>query len=117
MRFALEFSAQSARDIELVFDHLFECYVNVGESAAAALKRATQRVLGIRKAAARLTIFPSRGTSRDDMAPGIRSITIDRAMYWFDVDAKAWKMRVRAIFFGGQDHVRHMLVRLLREDG
>jgi len=42
-------------------------------------------------------------------------LTIDRAIYWFDVDEAARKVRILAIFFGGQDHVRHMLVRLLRE--
>jgi toxin ParE1/3/4 len=43
----------------------------------------------------------------------VRYLTIDRAIYGFDVDKAARKVRILAIFFGGQDHVRHMLVRLL----
>ena len=43
-------------------------------------------------------------------------MSIDRAIYWFDVDEAARKVRILAVFFGGQDHVRHMLVRLLGRD-
>ena len=45
--------------------------------------------------------------------PGLRHLTIDRAIYWFDVNEAEQRVRVLAIFFGGQDHVRHMLTRLL----
>jgi hypothetical protein len=40
-------------------------------------------------------------------------LTIDRAIYWFDVNEAEQRVRILAIFFGGQDHVRHMLTRLL----
>ena len=116
MKFAIEFSADSARDFELIFDHLFESYREFGESIETALERAAQRIIGIRAAAERLTSFPIRGTRRDDILPGVRHLAIDRAIYWFDVDEPARKIRILAIFFGGQDHVRHMLVRLLRDD-
>jgi plasmid stabilization system protein ParE len=116
MAFEIEFSAESERDFELIFDHLFESYLSFGESVEEALNRGTQRVLGIRKAADRLSSFPIRGTPRDDVLPGVRYLTIDRAIYWFDVDETAQKVKVLAIFFGGQDHVRHMLVRLLGRD-
>ena len=116
MKFAVEFSAESERDFELIFEHLCESYIGFGESPEAALARAAQRIMDIRRAADRLAIFPIRGTARDDVLPGVRYLTIDRAIYWFDVDDAARKVRILAIFFGGQDHVRHMLVRLLRED-
>ena len=38
---------------------------------------------------------------------------IDRAVSWFDVDEALGKVRILAAFFGGQDHLRHMLFRLL----
>ena len=116
MPFAVEFSAASEHDFELIFDHLFESYLSFGESVEEALNHGTQRVLGIRKAADRLSLFPIRGTLRDDVLPGVRYLTIDRAIYWFDVDETAQKVKILAIFFGGQDHVRHMLVRLLGRD-
>ena len=116
MALEIEFSAESERDFELIFDHLFESYLSFGESVEEALNHGTQRVLGIRKAADSLSLFPIRGTLRDDILPGVRYLTVDRAIYWFDVDETAQKVKILAIFFGGQDHVRHMLVRLLGRD-
>jgi len=51
----------------------------------------------------------------DDVFPGIRSIAIDRATYWFKIDQESRRIVVQAVFFGGQDDVRHMLARLLRD--
>ena len=116
MKFAVEFAAECERDFALIFEHLRENYIGFGESPEEALARAAHRIMAIRRAADRLAIYPVRGTARDDVLPGVRSLTIDRAIYWFDVDAAARKVRILAIFFGGQDHVRQMLVRLLRED-
>jgi len=48
--------------------------------------------------------------------PTVRHVAIDRAIYWFDVDEAERKLRILAVFFGGQDHVRRMLLRLLRRD-
>ena len=116
MAFEVEFSADCARDFEAIFDHLFANYVGFGESAEQALSYAALRIAAIRHAAAKLAVSPMRETLRDDVLPGARSVTIDRAIYWFDVDPAARRVRILAIFFGGQDHVRHMLVRLLRGD-
>jgi toxin ParE1/3/4 len=113
MRFAIEFSADAERDFDLIFDHLFESYVTFGEGTEEALNHAARRVMDIRKAVDRLASFPLRGAARDDILPGIRFLTIARAIYWFDVDRTAHKVRILAVFFGGQDHIRHMLVRLL----
>ncbi len=113
MPFAIEFSTESERDFELIFDHLFESYLSFGESVEEALDHAMKRILDIRRAADRLSSFPIRGTLRDDILPGIRYLSIDRAIYWFEVDEAAGKVRILAVFFGGQEHIRHMLVRLL----
>jgi toxin ParE1/3/4 len=113
MRFAVEFSADAERDFDLIFDHLFDSYVAFGEGNEEALDHAARRMMAIRKAADRLARFPLRGTARDDVLPGIRYLAIARAIYWFDVDQTAHKVRILAVFFGGQDHIRHMLVRLL----
>jgi toxin ParE1/3/4 len=113
MRFAIEFSADAEHDFELIFDHLFESYTAFGESTEEALSHAARRVMNIRKAVDRLARSPLRGTTRDDILPGVRFLATARAIYWFDVDQKARKVRVLAVFFGGQDHIRHMLVRLL----
>ena len=116
MRFAIEFSADAEADFDLIFDHLFDSYVAFGEGPEEALDHAARRVTAIRKAADRLARFPLRGTPRDDILPGIRFLAVARAIYWFDVDQTARKVRILAVFFGGQDHIRHMLVRLLGKD-
>ena len=113
MQFSIEFSADAERDFELIFDHLFESYRGFGESVEEALAHAARRVDAIRRWTDQLCVAPHRGTLHEDMLPGLRHIAIDRAIYWFQVHEEEEKVRVLAIFFGGQDHVRHMLARLL----
>jgi toxin ParE1/3/4 len=113
MRFRIEFSAEAERDFALIFDHLFESYLGFGESVESALDHCEARIHNIRKEADHLAAAPFRGESHGDLLPGLHHVTIDRAIYWFDVNEAEQRVRVLAIFFGGQDHVRHMLTRLL----
>lgn len=113
MRFRIEFSAEAERDFALILDHLFESYVGFGESVEAALDHSEARIRDIRQEADRLASAPFRGESHDYLLPGLRHLTFDRAIYWFEVNEAEQRVRVLAIFFGGQDHVRHMLTRLL----
>lgn len=114
MRFAIEFSVESERDFELIFDYLFAAYRRFGDDSNDAFERAAGRILAIRKQAQSLAVFPIRGVPRPDILPGVRYVTVDRATYWFLVDERTRRVRILAVFFGPQDHVRHMLVRLLR---
>ena len=115
MAFHLEFSADAERDFGLIFDHLLRSYLDFGESPASALDHAGARVLEVRAAAERILTAPLRGERHDGILPGLRHLAIGRAIYWFDVDAPHETVRVLAVFFGGQDHVRHMLARLLED--
>ena len=49
------------------------------------------------------------------MLPGLRHLTIGQAIVWFDIDEDVKLVRVLAVFFGGQDHIRRVLTRLLGE--
>jgi len=113
MRFRIEFSAAAERDFALIFDHLFESYRSFGESVEAALDHCEDRIREIRTGADRLCAAPYRGERHDDLLPCLRHLTIDRAIYWFEVSEAEQRVRILAIFFGGQDHVRLMLTRLL----
>ena len=113
MAFRLEFAADAERDFELIFDHLLRTCLHFGESLESALDRAEARVRGIRAAAERIATAPQRGERHDDILPGVRHLAIGRAIYWFDVDESRETVRVLAVFVGGQDHVRHMMARLL----
>jgi toxin ParE1/3/4 len=113
MRFRIEFSAEAERNFALIFDHLFESYRGFGESVEAALDHCEDRIREIRQEADRLRTAPYRGDHRDDLLPGLRHLTIDQAVYWFDVNDAEQRVRFLAIFFGSEDHIRHMLTRLL----
>ena len=115
MAYRLEFSAEAERDFGLIFDHLLDSYVGFGESLESALNHAEARILEIRAAANRILAAPHRGQRHDDLLPGLRHLAIGRAIYWFDVENEMQAVRVMAVFFGGQDHVRHMTTRLLGE--
>ena len=113
IKYRLEFSAEAERDFGLVFDHLLESYIGFGENVESAVERAAVRVLEIRATADSLLTAPHRGERHDDILPGLRHLTVNRAIYWFEVDAENETVRILAVFFGGQDHVRHMLARLI----
>ena len=113
MRFRIEFSAEAEHDFALIFDHLFESYRSFGTRVEAALEHSADRIRDIRQEADRLAAALDRGERHDDLLPGLRHLTIDRAIYWFDVNEAEQRVRILAIFFGGQDHVRHLLTRLL----
>ncbi len=114
LAYAVEFAAGVERDFELIYDFLEESYRGFGESPEEAALHAAARVEAIRVAASKLGNAPYRGTLHPEMMPNLRHLTIDQAIYWFLVDEHALTVRVLAIFFGGQDHVRRMLARLLQ---
>ena len=86
MRFRIEFSAEVEHDFALIFDHLFESYRSFGESVEAALDHCESRIHDIRWGADRLCAAPYRGEPHNDLLPSLRHLTIDRAVYWFDVN-------------------------------
>jgi toxin ParE1/3/4 len=111
--YTVEFAAEVERDFELIFDFLEESYGSFGERPKDALAHAARRVEAIRATAVGLGKTPHRGTRHPEIMPNIRHVTMDQAIYWFLVDEDAMTVRILAIFFGGQDHIRRMLVRLL----
>ena len=115
MALRLELSADAERDFGLTFDHLLRSYLDFGESLGSALDRAEARIREIRAGAERIPTALHRGERHDDLLSGLRHLAIGRTIYWSDVDEDRGTVRVLAVFAGGQDHVRHMLVRLLEE--
>lgn len=112
----VEFAAAALRDLELIFDHLAESYRGFGETPEEAFEHAAGRIRGIVSAADRLAPAPHRGPVHEDLAPGLRHLTLDRAVYYFQVEGphEQGRVRILAIFFGAQDHQRHMRLRILR---
>lgn len=109
------FAADVVADLGLIEDYLARAYRALGETSDEAARHAETRIDGIISTAERLGTAPFRGETQDDLLPGLRHLAIDSAIHWFVADADVREVRVLALFFGGQDHQRHMMVRLLRQ--
>ncbi len=109
----VEFAAAAERDLELIFDHLVQSYQDFGDDLDIALNRAEQRLLSIQSSAQDLAKIPYQGMLRTDMLDGLRFVRRERAVYWFVSNEDRKTVQVLAVFYGGQDHIRHMLTRLL----
>ncbi len=106
---------EADRDIDGLFDFLIESYVHFGDSVESAFARASQRIERVKADFRGLGKIPKQGTLRPKLTPGLRSVTKERAVFYFIVDDEAHVVRVLAVFFGGQDHQRKMLKRLMGE--
>ena len=113
MAYEVVFAADAGRDFTLILEFLIESYSGFGENAETAIERAEARVQSIREDITRLGQLPHRGTLHDDVLPGLRHVTIGRAIVWFTIDEDQERVCVLAIFFGAEDHIRKMLTRLL----
>ncbi|MBU2888144.1 type II toxin-antitoxin system RelE/ParE family toxin [Celeribacter halophilus] len=109
----LEFTAEAEWDFELIFDHLASSYVELGDETDAALIRAASRIRGIRTSVNVLTQSPHMGTLRSDIHAGLRFVRMEKTAIWFLLDEERTCVVVVALFFGAQDHIRHMLARML----
>ena len=113
MVWSLEYSADAVRDFELIFDHLYEAYVEFGDLPDEALERAAERIRKLRTDIDRLVDTPYIGTLRPDVHPGIRFLRREKAAIWFLPVEDSRTIVVAAIFYGAQDHIRNMLARML----
>ncbi|UES59930.1 type II toxin-antitoxin system RelE/ParE family toxin (plasmid) [Roseibium aggregatum] len=111
----LEYSRAAERDFELIFDLLFVTFFDLGEDRAVAFERAAERIRSIRSAIDRLTETPFIGTLRPEIMPNLRFVRCDQAAVRLLADSSDNKIFVAAIFFGAQDHIRKMLIRLLSD--
>jgi plasmid stabilization system protein ParE len=107
-------SRESDRDLDAIFDHLVDAHRVLGEPLEVAFRRAAGRIGAIEDDMERLGGAPFQGTLREDLMPGLRHVTKNRAIFYFLVDEIAAEVRVLAVFFGGQDHVARMLARVAR---
>jgi toxin ParE1/3/4 len=114
MAYKVERSVASDRDLETIFDFVFEAALGFGEDEATAFQRVSTRILEIEDAMNALDDVPHQGTLHPEFFDGV---TKGNAIFYFDVDDTLHRVRVLAVFFGGQDHQRRMLLRLLSPIG
>ena len=102
-------------DLDLIFGFLIQSAQELGEDGQRAFNLAEQRLTEIESAMRSLGGAPYQGVCRPYLGKRIRSVTKDRAVLYFDVNDHQHRVRILAIFFGGQDHEARMLARLLSE--
>lgn len=112
MSYRVERSLDTDHDLGVIFDFLVTSFMAFGDDRSEALERAAARIEAIEAEMLALGDLPHQGTLRPDLLPGLRSVTKQRAIFYFDVDDDLRLVRVLAIFFGGQEHHRAMLQRL-----
>lgn len=112
MAFRVIRSVEVDEDLDLIHDHLIASYVALGDSFAEAFDRATARIEAIEADMDALAGVPHQGTLSPEIAPGLRHVTKNRAIFYFEVDDERQLIMVLAVFFSGQDHRHHMLKRL-----
>ncbi|MBC2772079.1 type II toxin-antitoxin system RelE/ParE family toxin [Rhizobium sp. AQ_MP] len=112
MVFEVELSEESEIDLKQIFDHLVQSYTQLGEPLEDAVDQASERVRRIRSDIFGLGKAPYQGTLSKEIGDGLRHVTKNRAIIYFDVYEATQTIQVIAVFFGGQDHQRHMLKRL-----
>ena len=91
----------------------FQVYQDFGDDPDSAIERAERRLQGFLSTALGLAKTPFQGTLRPDILEGLRFVRHDKAVFWFVANEDRYVVQMLAIFFGGQDHIRHMLTRLL----
>lgn len=112
MAFEVVRSLESDRDFRLIIRHLIDSYVNLGDPLPDAIQRAADRARAIETEIDTIALAPYQGTLLPHLRPGLRSVTKNRAIVYFDIDDVAQQVRIFAIFFGGQNHRQHILERL-----
>ncbi|MGF9694797.1 type II toxin-antitoxin system RelE/ParE family toxin [Rhizobium sp. 0TCS1.26] len=114
MVYKVELSEESETDLDRIFDHLVEAHISLGTPLADAVDEAANRLRKIRSDVFTVGRSPYQGTLTPEIAQGLRHVTKNRAIIYFDIDDARQSVQVLAVFFGGQDHQRHMLARLNR---
>ncbi|WP_105416842.1 type II toxin-antitoxin system RelE/ParE family toxin [Neorhizobium sp. T25_27] len=112
MDYEVRLSEESENDLALIFDHLIDVHLSLGEAVEDAISRATARIRRIEDDIFSIGRFPYKGTLTPEVAVGLRHVTKGRAIIYFDVYEQQELVQIIAVFFGGQDHQRHMLERL-----
>ncbi len=102
-----------ARDLEGIFDFLFEAATGFGNPPDRAFETASARLVEIEDDLQRLGRVPHQGTLRPHLGEGIRNVTKSRTVIYFEVDDSLERVRVLAVFHGGQDHDARILLKLL----
>lgn len=112
MVFELFRAPAADQDLNLIFEHLVESYLSLGDDLHDAVERAAARLKAIDSDMLALVRAPHQGSLRHQISPGLRQVTNNRTIFYFKVGEARQEVKVLAVFFRGQDHEKHILKRL-----
>lgn len=113
-RYSVRRAEDVTGDLDLIEGYLVQVYHEFGDDLEKATERAAAR---IDEALAYMRTFedhPYRGTEHPKIRSGIRTVTSERFIFYFDIDEKQCEVRILAVFFGGVNHRQQILDRLRR---
>lgn len=111
-RYEVRRAADVSRDFDLIDDHLFRAYRDLGDDLDGAALRAAARIEDALAYARSFADHPHRGTEHPQIRPGLRTVTNKSFIYYFEIDEPLKEVRILAVFFGGVNHRRQILERL-----
>ena len=111
-RYRVRRAAAITRDLDLIESHLVLAYQDFGDDLESATERAAAR---IGEALAYMRTFefhPHRGTEHPEIRSGIRTVTSNKFVFYFEIDEPQSEVRILAVFFGSANHSQQILDRL-----
>lgn len=105
-------AAEVTRDLDLIEEYLVQTYQGFGEDFEGAVVKALDRVKEAQAYIRTFSTHPHRGTEHPQIRPGLRAVTDNRFIFYFEIYDSLSEVRILAIFFGGIDHQRQILERL-----
>lgn len=105
-------SDEAAHDLYLIFDHLLESYMAFGEPLPEAFEKACKRIESMKLDMRALLRAPYQGTLLTGVRPGLRHVTKNQTVFYFEINETDQIIRIVAIFYSGQDHGRRIRGRL-----
>lgn len=105
-------AAEVTRDLDLIEGYLVQAYQDLGDDLEGATERAAARIEGALACMRSFEVHPHRGTEHPEIGPGIRTVTSERFIFYFEIGEPLSEVRILAVFFGGVDHRRQILDRL-----
>lgn len=117
MTWTIEISEEAYADLDLHHAHLLKSQIAFGYAPDEAMALARDGIVRMLDLAERLVGEPQIGTQHPALMDGIRHVTIERSIFWFHPDPDMQVIRIFAVFRSGQDHFKHIVARLGKEEG
>lgn len=112
MGYRIKRSKAFEKDLDSIFNHIYNSYITYGNSVERATESACERIIQIEKDIELLSRTPHQGTLRPELGLGTRNVTKRSVIFYFDVDDENETVSLIAAFFGRQDHLRHIRNRI-----